>query len=95
MIAPPKAHSEIISHYGEQRIIDIYAKAGDVIFANTLGIHKGEKPKSLDRNICFINFVIEEEYGGSGIKLKIPKKYYNYLSPEAKEFGEYLEIING
>ncbi len=90
-----RTDNEINTYYGENKILNIYPKTGDVIFVNTLGFHKGVKPISSDRNVCFINFVLEEEYGGSGMKLQLDNKYFSYLSPDAKNFGEYIDIING
>ena len=84
---------EVETYYGKDAIHYITGKRGDVIFVNTLGIHRGNHPKSQDRNVLFLNFVLKPEYEGKGPKLKLKRENYNQLNDEQKSFVEFLEII--
>tara|TARA_Y100000310_G_C20687697_1_gene820157 strand:- start:2566 stop:3438 length:873 start_codon:yes stop_codon:yes gene_type:complete len=88
-----RTDEEVESYYGKDNIVEVPSHIGDVVFANTLGIHKGKKPVACSRNIFFINFVTEEEYGGKGQKLQIHRKDYDKLDAEDKEFGQYLKVV--
>jgi hypothetical protein len=68
-----RTDQEIKSFYGEDSVIPILGEAGTALFADTLGYHKGLKSKNKDRYVLYINYVLEEEYGGKGLKQKISK----------------------
>tara|TARA_Y100000310_G_scaffold274753_1_gene290973 strand:- start:5368 stop:6228 length:861 start_codon:yes stop_codon:yes gene_type:complete len=88
-----RTDEEVEEYYGKDAIVYATAKKGDVVFANTVGIHKGNKPISQDRNIFFFNFVLEPEYNGTGSKLKLKRENYNQLDSQQKDFVEFFEII--
>jgi hypothetical protein len=83
---------DIEKFYGTKNIKPIYGKRGSLLFANTLGYHKGIKPSSKDRYALYINFVCEEEYGGLGPKQKINKKILNRLKDKDKLFKFFEKI---
>jgi len=84
-----RTEEEILSYYGSQHIVGMDVKVGDVVFADTLGIHKGGKPIKNDRSVLFINFVVEEEYGGKGAKTCMPKALFDSLISEDKQFAQF------
>jgi hypothetical protein len=86
-------HGDLESYYGFDKMFSVTGKVGDIAFADTLGFHRGTKPVTRDRYVLYINFVTEEEYGGKGMKLEIPKEYYDQLDNSALEFGEYLKVV--
>ena len=69
-----RTDDQIKSYYGKDSIIPILGEAGTALFADTLGYHKGLKSKTKDRYVLYINYVLEEEYGGKGLKQKISTK---------------------
>jgi len=88
-----RTDEEVAEYYGKDAAVYATAKKGDVVFANTVGIHKGNKPISQDRNIFFFNFVLKPEYGGKSIKLKLKRENYEELNEEQKDFVEFFEIV--
>ena len=55
---------EIIKSFGvHQKIISCFANAGDLIIADTVGYHRGEKPISSERKMLALTFCVHPEYG--------------------------------
>ena len=52
---------EITDYYGKDNIKQITGEVGDVIFANTVGIHRGTKTLEKERTMITMNFVIHPE----------------------------------
>lgn len=88
-----RTDEEINNYYGRDQIMKITGNCGDVVFVDTLGVHRGEKPITHDRNVCFVNFVVEEEYGGKGKKMEMSRHIFEELTNELKDFGKYIQLI--
>ena len=88
-----RSDDEIKKYYDKQNIYPAIGKSGTVVFADTLGFHKGLKPKKKERNVLYINYVCEEEYGGKGQKPKISKAIYEQTE-KYKNLFKYFEISN-
>jgi hypothetical protein len=55
--------AEMRARYGDDALLRLHARAGDVVFAEATGFHCGEKPLVADRRIMIVNFCVHEEYG--------------------------------
>lgn len=82
--------SEIEKVYGSESIIRCYAQAGDVILADTTGIHRGEKPVNLNRSILIVNYCIHPEYGFEHPHIQIKRQDRDTLSPFGQLAAEHL-----
>ncbi len=87
-----RTDQEIENFYSLDNIKQLYGKKGTLLFANTLGYHKGVKPKSKDRYALYINYVCEEEYGGKGEKQKISKQLLEKY-PEKSNLFEFFQVV--
>ena len=85
------SQEEIKNYYTIEKIKSLYGKRGTLALADTTGIHRGIKPISNDRYVLFVNYVCEEEYGGSGKKLKINSNLFKKCE-EKKDLFEYFEF---
>jgi hypothetical protein len=54
---------EMAAVYGEGRVVQYYARAGDAILVESTGFHRGEKPETADRSILILNYTVHPEYG--------------------------------
>jgi len=88
------------SLYGTDRIKYLTAKAGDLIVANTRGIHKGLKTVNNHRDMLTVNLVMHPEISSSrwtkitddhppGAQ-SVSKEWVEALPEEAKPFADYL-----
>ena len=74
------------------------AKAGDVIVANTRGIHKGLKVEGKDRNMLTVNLLIHPEISNQRWDLldtdfgrfAMNKEWFNELPEDIKPFTDFL-----
>lgn len=82
--------SEIEDVYGSDSIVRCYAQAGDVILADTTGIHRGEKPANINRSILIVNYCIHPEYGFEHPHILIKKQDRDTLSPFGQLAAEHL-----
>ena len=87
-----RTDEQIKNYYGEDLIVPILAESGSVLFADTLGYHKGLKSKNKDRYVLYVNYVVEEEYGGKGLKQKISSNLLQNI--KNKELFDFFNIIN-
>ncbi len=81
---------EIADIYGAEAMVRCYANAGDVILANTTGIHRGEKPLGQDRGILIVNYCLHPEYGFEHPSIHITKQDRAALSPLCQLAAEHL-----
>ena len=58
--------------YGKDKIVPITANFGDLLMANTRGMHKGMKPKKHERTAIHICYMIHPELGGPGHQQETP-----------------------
>ena len=87
-----RTDDQIEHFYGEDSIVPILGQAGTAIFADTLGYHKGLKPVSNDRYVLYINYVLEEEYDGKGLKQKISKNLITNYNDDEELFKFFLRV---
>jgi hypothetical protein len=81
---------EILSKFGEDRIISLCANVGDLIIANTNGFHKGKKVESGERILLTIyTGVHPTEWSKMGGKIGIDD--YNKLSEFKKPIAGFLK----
>jgi len=86
--------TEIADIYGAEAIVRCYAKAGDVILANTTGFHRGEKPVNNNRGILIVNYCLHPEYGFEHPAIHIKKHNKGALSPYCQLAAEHLVEVS-
>jgi ectoine hydroxylase-related dioxygenase (phytanoyl-CoA dioxygenase family) len=86
--------AEIENVYGAEAIVRCYAKAGDVLLANTTGIHRGEKPVKQNRGILIVNYCLHPEYGFEHPAIHIKKEDREALSPFRQLAAEHLVEVS-
>lgn len=91
--SPRFSDEEIIEKYGLENVVECPCRAGDVIFCDTTGFHKGKKPTALDRNVIIINYCVHEESGFQYDKIKIKKDDFHKLSERKKSLVDHLERV--
>lgn len=83
----------INNNFSQDKIVNLTGKAGDIIIANTRGLHKGKKVISEERNMLTFTFGIHDEYFDKNSKVKIDKSiYFNYKNIDKRFFS--LAITN-
>ena len=65
----------INNNFSQDKIVNLTGKAGDIIIANTRGLHKGKKVISEERNMLTFTFGIHDEYFDKNSKVKIDKSF--------------------
>ncbi len=85
---------EMVREYGEDAIVPLEARAGDVIVSDNSGFHCGLKPSAKDRSVVILNYVIHEEYGGGGDKTRMPKDYFEGLDDSSRALFDLLEAVD-
>lgn len=75
--------------YGEENVSYITAKAGDLIIADTTGLHKGSKCKRKDRTMLTINYGIHpEEFKPPTFNMRVED--YNNLPDYKKPLCDFI-----
>ena len=95
-------YDQVSSAYGEENIIFMTAKAGDVVLGDPTGCHRGTKPIATDRDIIIINYVLHPEYGfvdgvltmDGAAKSQITRSEYGSLSEKQAAAADFLEVIS-
>ena len=87
-----RTDDEIQQFYGQENIVNCLGKKGSVILADTLGYHKGTKNTSKDRYVLYINYVLEEEYSGTGLRQKISSEVLS-KSKKYESLFEYFKKV--
>ena len=83
----------INNNFSQDKIVNLTGKVGDIIIANTRGLHKGKKVISDERNMLTFTFGIHDEYFDKKSKVKIDKSiYFNYKKIDKRFFS--LAITN-
>lgn len=83
---------KIRNNYAPDDIKTICGSKGDVIIANTSGIHKGLHPTKVDRYILVTSLNAQPEFGGSGGKFKISNDSIRSLSEFQKIAADFLVV---
>ncbi len=84
-------HKEMQNIY-PGKIRPLFGNKGTIIFADTLGFHRGIKPKNNDRYVLYINYVCKEEYEGKGEKQKISKRILGNNQEKLKLFQFFNKV---
>lgn len=75
--------------YGKENVTYLTAKKGDLIIADTTGLHKGSKCKRRDRTMLTINYVIHpEEFRTPTFKIR--QETYDSLPEHKKPLCDFL-----
>ncbi len=77
---------DVVKNYTEGNMYVCEGKVGDVIFAETTGLHKGLKPISSDRSILIFNFTMHPEVGFPWGKIIIPRDVVSSLTSYQRLF---------
>lgn len=83
---------KISEHYSKENIKVIYGGIGDVIIANTSGIHKGLHPTKADRYILVTSLNAQPEFLGRSGKFKIKSEDLKNLSNFQKRAADFLIV---
>lgn len=70
--------SEIVSRYGSESIRPVLGTAGDVVVADTRGLHRGARPLRRPRSVLKVSTTVEPWAGPSQ---PIPTRVYRRLDP--------------
>lgn len=62
---------ELLNHYTEQDFVEVYARKGDLIVADTNGFHAGTKATAADRSMLTIDYLLHRDFY-AGAELGIP-----------------------
>ena len=89
------SEQEMKNEYGEDSLLYLTAKKGDLIAASTTSFHRGTKPTRKERIMLTINYVIHPELHGGipGTKdkyFKIKEQQYNELPTYKKPVADFL-----
>lgn len=89
------SEKEIKNIYGEDSLLYLTAKKGDLITGFTTSFHRGTKPIKQERTMLTINFVIHPELHGGvpGSKdklFKIKQEQYDNLPDHKKPIADFL-----
>jgi len=58
--------------YGKDKVVPITANFGDLLMANTRGMHKGQKPSTSERTAIHFSYLIHPELCGAGHASEVP-----------------------
>lgn len=89
------SETEIKNTYGEDSIIYLTAKKGDLLTGFTTSFHRGTKPIRKERTMLTLNYVIHSELQGGvpGTQdnlFKIKQEQYDSLSDSKKPAADFL-----
>jgi hypothetical protein len=85
---------EIARIYGEENVLLLTAKAGDIVVADTNGFHRGTKIKGADRGMLTIDYVLHQEFEGSQKPFKLRRRDFDSLSTTQRPVADFLEIVD-
>ncbi len=86
---------EVINdNFDSSEIISLTGKVGDIIVANTRGLHKGKKVINKERNMLTLTFGIHNEYFNKKSKVNINKSILFNQSNYDKRFFKLANIID-
>jgi hypothetical protein len=85
---------EIAPIYGEENVLLLTAKAGDVVVADTNGFHRGTKIKGADRGMLTVDYVLHQEFEGAQKPFKLKRRAFERLTPTQRPAADFLEIVD-
>ncbi len=86
-------YDEIAAAYGAENILNLTAKLGDLVVADTTGFHRGTKVCSKPRGMLTVNYVVHQEFQGNQRPFKIPRKDYEALTEKQRIAADFLEVV--
>ena len=89
------ADEKVVEMFGNENVVECTGTAGDVWFAETLGFHKGKRPRSAPRRIIIATFCIEKEKGFAYNPIKIKTSDLASLTPLQRAVCSELEVVPG
>jgi hypothetical protein len=92
------SEDEMRELYGDDSLVYLTAKKGDLIAATTICYHRGTKPTKQERNMLTINYVTHPELNdglpNNPVNFdKISKKVFNSLPEHKKPVADFLEKV--
>ena len=87
------SESELLKLFPKEHLIEVYGSAGDMIFADTKGIHKEGNATENDRMVIIANFVLEEEYSGKVVRQKVNEENFANLTSAQQQALQYFDIV--
>lgn len=85
---------EMAAVYGRENVLQLTARLGDLVVADTNGFHRGTKILASDRAMLTVNYVIHEELDGTQdqSQFPLPRAVYDRLPPLERAVADFLEI---
>ena len=92
------SEEEIKNLYGDDSLIYLTAKKGDLIAGTTTCFHRGTKPISKERTMLTLNYVTHPELAGGRPGeyekfFKVKKEQVDYLASNKKPLVDFLEQV--
>jgi len=87
------SESELLTRFPQENLVEIYGLAGDMVFADTKGIHKEGRATTNDRMAILANYVLEEEYGGKYGRQKINEVDFAKLMPFQQQAIQFFNVV--
>ena len=78
--------------YEKDHIMNLVGQKGDVVIADTSGIHKGLHPKNTDRYILITSLNAQPEFSGKRGGFRLTKECYDSLTKTQKRAADFLAI---
>lgn len=79
--------------FGEENIMHLSARMGDVIVADVTGFHRGVKALDADRTMLTVNLAIHPEFQGAVPAFHLPQRAYALLGPKQKAAADLLGVV--
>ncbi len=83
--------TELMNYYSALDFVDVHARKGDLIVADTTGFHAGTKATSADRSMLTVDYLLHMDFY-SGAELKIPATYAEQIPPNDKWLLDFLAV---
>lgn len=85
--------ADLRKHYAADDFQACVANAGDALFAEVSGFHRGQPPVNADRRILILNFCLHEEYGLPYQRVKIRRADRDNLAGLPRAIFDELELV--
>lgn len=85
---------DVKRRFGRDSIYRHFAHAGDIVIEDTTGLHRAVKPITRERYLVIFNYVVHEEYGGGGPKVRVRRRDVQALDPMQRAAADLLEWID-
>ncbi len=85
---------EIAPIYGEENVLLLTAKVGDIVIADTNGFHRGTKIRGNDRGMLTVDYVVHQEFSGTAKPFKLRRQDFNQLQPSQRAVADFLQVLD-